>query len=318
MRLIGRTGTQHKKPLIVLVGATAVGKTQLALAIAQAVDGEIVGADSRQVYQGMAIGTAQPTPEQRAIVPHHLVDFITPDDNLSLARYQRLAYDTIDGIHQRGKVPLLVGGTGQYVTAVVEGWTIPEVPPNEALRAELEVFAGQDEKSRLMLYERLRAIDPESTLNIHPNNVRRVIRAIEVHHETGIPFSHFQRKNPPNYDILELGVELERQLLYDRADLRVDLMMDDGFLAEVEDLLQAGYSPDLPSMSGIGYQQLVNYLADKITLETAVLETKHATHDFIRRQLTWFRKYQTDFLWHNVEQVNSQSIVDDCVDWLEG
>jgi tRNA dimethylallyltransferase len=313
-----RLGGEKNKPLIVLVGATAVGKTRIALEIAQAVDGEIVGADSRQVYQGMAIGTAQPTTQQRALVPHHLVDFIQPDDNLSLARYQRMAYDCIDDIHQRGKVPLLVGGTGQYVTAVVEGWTIPEVPPNEALRAELEAFASKDDESRLMLHERLRTIDPESALNIHANNIRRVIRAIEVHHETGIPFSHFQRKNPPHYAILELGVELERQTLYKQADLRVDQMMDDGFLQEVEALLMAGYQPDLPSMSGIGYQQLVNYQQGNITLETAILETKHATHDFIRRQLTWFRKYQSNFLWHNVEQVNSQVIVSDCLAWLKG
>jgi tRNA dimethylallyltransferase len=314
MRLAG----EREKPLIVLVGATAVGKTQLALEIAQAVDGEIIGADSRQVYQGMAIGTAQPTAEQRGLVPHHLVDFIAPDDNLSLARYQRLAYSAIETVQARGKVPLLVGGTGQYVTAVVEGWTIPEVPPNEPLRAELEAFASRDEQSRLMLYERLRAVDPDSTLAIHPNNVRRVIRAIEVHHETGIPFSHFQRKNPPAYSILELGVELERQSLYERADLRVDQMMVDGFLDEVRTLLEAGYSPDLPSMSGIGYQQLVRYIHGVLTLDEAVIETKHATHDFIRRQLTWFRKYQTGFLWHNVEQVNSQLIVNHCVDWLEG
>ncbi len=314
MRLAG----ERVKPLIVLVGATAVGKTQIALEIAQAVDGEIVGADSRQVYQGMAIGTAQPTAEQRVLVPHHLVDFIAPDDNLSLARYQRLAYSAIDDIQARGKVPLLVGGTGQYVTAVVEGWTIPEVPPNEALRAELELFASQDEASRLTLYERLRTVDPEATVNIHPNNIRRVIRALEVYHETGIPFSHFQRKNPPAYAVLELGVELERQTLYERADLRVDLMLRDGFLDEVKALLEAGYHPDLPSMSGIGYQQLVRYLQGALTLDAAVIETKHATHDFIRRQLTWFRKYQTHFLWHNVEQVNSALIVNRCVDWLEG
>lgn len=318
MRLGGNSVNLLKHPLIVLIGATAVGKTKLALEIAQAVDGEIVGADSRQVYQGMAIGTAQPTPEQRALVSHHLVDFIQPDDNLSLARYQRLAYSAIQDIQQRGKVPLLVGGTGQYVTAVVEGWTIPEVPPNPTLRAELEAFANQSDESRLTLYERLRSVDPESTQNIHPNNIRRMIRAIEVHYETGIPFSHFQRKNPPDYEILELGVELERQRLYAQADLRVEQMMDTGFLDEVQALLDAGYSPDLPSMSGIGYQQLVNYLQSKITLENAIIEIKHATHDFIRRQLTWFRKYQSHFLWHNVEQVNSQSIVRDCLDWLKG
>jgi len=307
---------QPEQPLIVILGPTAIGKTGLAIELAQAINGEIIGADSRQVYQHMDIGTAKPTPEQRAQVPHHLVDFIDPADNLTLARYQALAYAAVDDIHARGRVPLLVGGTGQYITAVTEGWRIPEVPPDDAFRTEMEAFAaagGRDE-----LYKRLEQIDPVAAQKIHPNNVRRVIRALEVHHITGERMSDLQGKIPPPYTIMELGLTLERLILYGRADLRVELMVQHGLVAEVERLLASRYPRTLPSMSSLGYPQFAAHVNGECTLEQAIEETQTATHDFIRRQLTWFRGHDNGILWHNVAEVDTYQIIYDCVGWLNG
>jgi len=308
--------TGEQPPLIVLLGPTAIGKTSLALKLAQALDGEIIGADSRQVYLHMDIGTAKPTSADRDTVPHHLINFLDPADQLTLARYQEMTYATVDDIHARGKVPLLVGGTGQYLTAVIEGWSIPGVPPNDALRAELEAYADLHGKDAL--YERLQRIDPDAAVKIHPNNVRRVVRALEVCIEAGERISVLQRKKPPPYRILELGLRYERQLLYDRADKRVDQMMARGFLAEVQALLDMGYDRNLPSMSGLGYVQLVRHLLDQMSLADAVEDTKIATHQYIRRQLTWFRGHNPDVVWHNIETLDEQAIINDCKRWLQG
>ncbi len=215
------------KPLLVILGATAVGKTELALSVAQALNGEIVGADSRQIYTLMDIGTAKPSLEERARVPHHLIDLIPPDGDLSLANYQRLAYAAINDIHARGKLPLLVGGTGQYITAVIEGWSPPEVPPNPELRAELEAFAAT--QGWEALFARLLAVDPDAQAFIEPRNIRRVVRAIEVTQLTGRPFSAQRQKQPPPYQVYQYGLTMEREHLYERADRRVDAMLADGF-----------------------------------------------------------------------------------------
>lgn len=285
------------RPLVVILGPTAVGKTGFAIDIAEAFGGEIVGADSRQIYRYMDIGTAKPTPEEQARVPHHLIDLIDPDDNMSLARFQRMAYTAIDAIHARGRLPLLVGGTGQYLTAITEGWSIPEVAPHDALRAELEAFAADHGPDAL--YARLRDRDPEAAERIHPNNIRRVIRALEVCLETGEKISDLQRRKPPPYITLELGLTLPRHMLYQRADIRIDQMMAAEFLAEVEHLLAMGYSRRLPSMSGLGYAQLAAHLLDGLPLVQAITDTQTATHDFIRRQYTWFRGHDGGILWHN-------------------
>ena len=300
------TGKNHQKitspqPLIVILGPTAIGKTGLAIQLAQAINGEIVGADSRQVYRHMDIGTAKPTLEEQAQIPHHLVDFIDPADVLSLARYQKMAYAAIDDIFARGRVPLLVGGTGQYITAVTEGWSIPEIPPNEALRAELETFA--EIRGVQALHDRLVQLDPDAAARIHPNNVRRVVRALEVCLESGERISVLQRKSPPPYTIVELGLTTERQELYDRADRRVDRMVQQGFLAEVHHLLDMGYHRRLPSLSGLGYRQLITHVLDDVPFEEAIQATKNDTHDFIRRQYTWFRGHDNGIVWHNVEEI---------------
>ena len=306
---------KRQKPLIVILGPTAIGKTGLAIELAKSIDGEIIGADSRQIYRHMDIGTAKPSADERAQIPHHLIDIIEPDGDLSLALYQKMTYETVDDIHERGKIPLLVGGTGQYLTAITEGWSIPEVPPNMDLRAELDEFA---EKNGVQaLYERLEIIDPEAAVKIHPNNVRRVVRALEVYMETGTRISDLQRKKPPPYDILELGLTMERPLLWERADRRIDMMMDNGFLDEVRRLLDMGYNRKLPSLSGLGYAQLVKHLLGDLPLETAVQDTKTVTHGFIRRQFTWFRGHDNGILWHNVEQMSKETIIATNIRWLE-
>lgn len=301
MRLTG-------KPLWVILGPTAVGKTGLATALAERLDAEIVSADSRQVYRYMDIGTAKPTPEQQAAVPHHLIDIVDPAQDLSLAQVQRMAYDAINAIHARGKLPLLVGGTGQYISAIIDGWSIPAVPPNDALRAELEAFAA--EHGAQALHDRLRALDATAADAIPYQNIRRVVRALEVCIEAGQPISELQRKSPPPYDVRVDGLTLDRDELYAQADARVDQMIAAGFVDEVHRLLAMGYARTLPSMSGLGYRELAAHLAGEIPLDEAVTLTKNATHDFIRRQYTWFRKMGERVMWHNVRHVEIDEWID--------
>jgi tRNA dimethylallyltransferase len=309
MRLTG------KPPLIVIAGPTAVGKTGLAVEIAQATRGEVIGADSRQIYRYMDIGTAKPTPDQRRQAPHHLLDVVDPDDNLSLAQYQALAYAAINAVHQRGCVPLLVGGTGQYLTAVIEGWSIPQVPPDPALRAELEAYAA--EHGPQALHTRLRQHDPAAAQAIHQQNVRRVIRALEVFIQTGQPISQLQQKKPPAYRILQYGLTLDRDQLYKRADQRLDEMIRQGFIDEVRDLLDMGYDRHLPSMSGLGYAQLAAYVLGEVSYDEAITSTRRATRDFIRRQYTWFRGHDSGLIWHDMAQPDTAAIIATVTGWLE-
>ena len=295
------------KPLIVILGPTAVGKTTLAIDFAVQVDGEIVSADSRQIYRFMDIGTAKPARSQQRAVRHHLLDKVDPDEDVSLTDVQRWTYDAIDDIHQRGKLPLLVGGTGQYISAVIDGWGIPQAPPNAALRRELEAVAAREGADAL--HARLRTVDPVAADAIPYQNVRRVVRALEVYLETGRPISEQQRKSPPPYTTAIIGLTMERAALYARADARVDQMLAAGFVAEVRMLLDRGYSRSLPAMSGIGYKELAAHLLDSVPLNEAVAAIKHATHDFIRRQYTWFRKMGERVLWHNVQDVDTRDWV---------
>jgi len=220
-----------KGPLIAIVGPTAVGKSELALRLAEEFGGEIVSADSRQIYRGLDIGTAKPTAEERQRVPHHLLDVVNPDEVLTLAQYQELAYAAIDDILARGKVPFLVGGTGLYIKAVVEGWSIPRVPPNERLRAELYRLAELEGPEAL--HARLREVDPAAAARIDPRNVRRVIRALEVCLTAGRPISQLQARRPPPYRILRIGLTMPREELYRRIDERADRMIARGLVEEV-------------------------------------------------------------------------------------
>jgi len=277
--------------LLVIVGPTAVGKTSLSLQIAEQFNGEIISADSRLFYRGMDIGTAKPSAEEQALVPHHLIDICNPDETLTLGEYQRLAYRTIDTVLENGRLPILVGGTGQYIKAVVEGWGIPEVPPHPDLREVLATFGGPE------LARWLKLLDPTAAERIDARNVRRVIRALEVTLVSGKPITELQRKTPPPYDIHVLGLIRERETLYQRIDQRVDHMMTDGLLTELEALKAAGYGRSLPAMSGLGYQQLWAFLDGEMTLEEAVERIKFETHRFARQQNTWFRQDDTHIDW---------------------
>ena len=286
--------------LLVIVGPTAVGKTELSLKIAQDFEGEIISADSRQIYRGLDIGSAKATPEQQAIVPHHLIDVITPDQVLTLAEFQTQAYTHIEAIHQRQRLPILVGGTGQWVQAVIEGWGIPRVPPDPALRADLEAQANIDGPASL--HAQLAAVDPEAAQKLDPRNVRRVIRALEVYQKTGIPISQYQRKTPPPYHILQIGLTMPRAALYRRLDERVDRMMDLGLLSEVQRLVEAGYGWDRPAMSGLGYRQIGQYLRGEVSLDEAVALIKKETRRFVRQQYNWFRLDDVRIHWFEVRE----------------
>ncbi len=275
-------------PLVALAGCTAAGKTDLAIALAQRLGGEIVGADSRQVYRYMDIGTAKPTAAQRAAAPHHLIDVIDPDEEFSLALYQELALGAIAAITARGRLPLLVGGTGQYVQAVLEGWQVPRVEPQRALRDELAAEAARSGAE--VLHRRLAAVDPAAAASIGPNNVRRMIRALEVYHVTGQPISAQQTRLPPPYRIVTLWLDMPRDRLYERIDRRVDQMIDAGLLDELRALQNCGYSWDLPALSSLGYKEFRPWFEGTATLETCVQTLKWNTHAFARRQIAWFKR----------------------------
>ena len=287
--------TTDRTPLVAIVGPTGAGKTALAIRLAQSLDGEIVSADSRQIYRGMDIGTAKPTPEERAQVTHHLVDILDPGDSFSLAEFQERAYAEIDEVARRGRLPFLVGGTGQYVRAVVEGWVIPRVPPDKALRAQLYADAARDGPQAL--YERLLAHDPAASDLIDARNVRRVVRALEVCLKTGRPFSEQRGKKPPPYEILQIGLTMEREALYRRVDARIEGMVDAGLVDEVRGLLARGCGWELPAMSSLGYVQFRGYLEGTLSLEEAVALIKKDTRRFIRQQYNWFRPSDARIHW---------------------
>ena len=268
------------------MGPTAVGKTALAMALAERLSGEIVGADSRQVYRYMDIGTAKPTPQERARTVHHLIDVVAPDQPFSLALYQDLAYRAIGDIHKRGKLPLLVGGSGLYVWGVLRGLRIPQVPPDPALRRSLEDKAQREGLESLL--RELEELDPDTARTIDPRNPRRIVRALEVCRVTGQPFSQLRRESPPPYNMATIGLTLERTELYQRIDRRVQLMIDMGLIEEVRGLLERGYGLELPAMTSPGYREIGMYLDGRLALEEAVRRIRVATHQLARRQYNWF------------------------------
>lgn len=291
--------------LVAIVGPTATGKSQLALRLAQTFNGEIVSADSRQVYRYMNIGTAKPGRQELSLVPHHLIDIINPDQDFSLAQYQQLACQAIRDIQGRGRLPLLVGGSGLYVWAVLEGWGIPQVKPDPEFRRTLEEKAarrGTDE-----LYEELVRVDPVAAGQIDRRNVRRVIRALEVSKYSATPFSQLQGKQPPPFDTLIIGLTADRAALYRRIDMRVDSMIEMGLVEEVKGLLNKGYGYDLPSMTGIGYKQIGMFLRGEIKLEAAVQQIKYETHRFVRHQYNWFRLTDDRIRWFDINDEDTGS-----------
>lgn len=292
--------------LVAIVGPTAIGKSSLALELGRTFGGEIINADSRQVYRYMDIGTAKPTPEERAVVPHHLIDVVNPDQDFSLALYQSKARKMIDDIQRRRKPALLVGGSGLYVWAILEGWRIPAVPPDHVMRQELEARAQSEGVQAL--YEELKQLDPDAAERIDPRNIRRLIRAIEVSRQ-GKPFSRLQGKEP-FVNSLIIGLTTDRTDLYQRIDTRVDSMMEKGLLTEVEGLVTKGYGFDLPSMSGLGYKQLGMFLQGEMDLPTAIQQIKGNTHRFARHQYNWFRLQDERIHWFDIRKEIKQAVQD--------
>ncbi len=301
-------------PLIAIVGPTAVGKSRLALALARSLGGEIINADSRQVYLGMDIGSAKPTPEERSLAPHHLLDVRRPDETFSLGIFLQMAKDAIQEARGRGRVPLLVGGSGQYVWALLEGWRLPKAAPNPTLRADLELQASR--RGLWPLYQLLQAVAPQAAGKTDPKNPRRVIRALEVHFAGGT--------NPPLKTAadaapgpsLVLGLTLDRPELYRRIDARVDRMMAQGFVEETRRLLDAGYPPDLPSMSAVGYRELATHIRGDIPLDEAVRAIKYATHRIARKQYAWFRPKDPRIHWIQADGHETEAALEKAREFL--
>jgi len=299
------------KCLIAIIGPTAVGKSRLALRLAQDLNGEIVNADSRQLYRYMDIGTDKPSSSEKSIVPHHLIDIKNPDEPFSLAIYQKLANEAIEDIQKRRKPPFLVGGSGLYAWSVIEGWVIPQVPPNTEFRRSLEERARKEGSHAL--YQELQKTDPVAATKIMPNNLRRIIRALEVCQTTGHSVSQLWQKQAPSFPILIIGLTTRRDDLYDRIDFRVDEMIKQGLVDEVKGLMAKGYNLDLPSMSGIGYRQIGMFLQGEIDLAAAVQQMKYETHRFARHQYAWFRLNDTRIHWVDVRD-NVQERMNDLVE----
>ncbi|MFZ5857847.1 MAG: tRNA (adenosine(37)-N6)-dimethylallyltransferase MiaA [Chloroflexota bacterium] len=293
-------------PLLLLVGPTAVGKTEIAIQLAERLNGEIVSADSRLFYRGMDIGTAKPTREEQARVPHHLIDVANPDETWSLAQFQGEARRVIAEIHARGRLPFLVGGTGQYVRAVTEGWSPPEVKPDARLRDELE--KQKEERGPNWLHDKLASLDPEAAAKIDARNVRRTIRALEVILSTGRKFSEQRGQTDSPYHLITIGLTRPREELYARVDARIEAMFAAGFVDEVRGLLEKGYSPDLPSMTGIGYRECVGVVKGQLTEDAAKVQIRRATRVFVRRQANWFKPTDESIHWFLVKDDTFEEI----------
>lgn len=302
------------RPVLVIVGPTAVGKTELSIQVAKRVGGEIISADSMQIYRGLDIGTAKPTLEERQGVPHHLLDVVDPSEEFSVAEYQRMADEVLQDIARRNRIPILVGGTGLYVRAVLEGFVFEGEGKDPALRSHLQRLA--DKEGNKALYDRLQAVDPATAARLHPNDRRRIIRALEVYHTTGKPLSvHLQRQKhrPPKYPSVKFGLYRERAQLYERINRRVDKMMKAGLLGEVRRLLDQGLSDDSTAMQALGYKELVGYLRGEYDLEEAIRLLKRNTRRYAKRQYTWFRR-DPEIMWINLGELDVPTATDKILD----
>lgn len=280
--------TGEKPKLIVIIGPTAVGKTKLSIELAKQLDGEIISGDSMQIYKGMDIGTAKVSEQEMQGIPHYLIDIKEPDESFSVAEFQEIVRKQIEDIHARGKMPMIVGGTGLYIQSVIYDYQFTETPSDEKVRERMEVFIkahGIDP-----LYEKLKEIDPDSAAAIHKNNHRRVIRALEVYEVTGKKFSDYTKEQSQEllYDVSIIGLTMDRDVLYERINHRVDMMMQGGLLEEVKSLYESGLH-DVQSIQAIGYKELYAYFEGRCTLEEAVEQLKQNSRRYAKRQLTWFR-----------------------------
>lgn len=302
----------RKIPLVVVLGPTASGKTSLAIEIAKELDGEIVCADSMQIYKYMDIGTAKATQTEKAQCPHHMLDIVDPDTEFSVADYTVLAHKIILDVTARNKLPVMCGGTGLYIDSVVNDVEFGDYETDYALRDELAVIAEKEGAQKLI--EMLAEFDPVSAQRLHPNNLKRVIRAIEFYKISGVPISEHQemtKQKESRYDALLFMIDHERDVLYDRINRRVDIMMEEGLLDEVKSLVENGYNPNLNSMQGIGYKELISYIKGDMTLSEAVEAIKQNSRRYAKRQLTWFRRNE------KIHLLNPQTAIGDALNVIK-
>ena len=309
-----------KKPMIILTGPTAVGKTDLSIQLAKAMNGEIISADSMQVYRHMDIGSAKVTPEEMDGVPHHLIDVLEPEEEFNVVVFQKLAKEALTGIYEREHIPIIVGGTGFYIQALLYDIDFTENDGDTTIRRELEKLAQTQGAG--CLHQMLQEIDPESAAAIHQNNVKRVIRAIEFYRQTGKKISlhnEQEREKQSPYQFLYYVLDTDRKTLYERIDRRVDLMMEHGLVDEVKHLADMGCTRDMVSMQGLGYKEILDYLSGEISLEEAVYILKRDTRHFAKRQITWFKR-ERDVRWLELEQFQNdrKKVLEHILDEIEG
>ncbi|GIV66109.1 MAG: tRNA dimethylallyltransferase [Bellilinea sp.] len=307
--------TDPVKPLIVIVGPTAVGKTETAIELAEEFNGEIVSADSRLFYRGMDIGTAKPSLEERRRVPHHLIDVAEPTETWSLAVFKNAAKQAIAEIHARNRLPFLVGGTGQYITALLEDWSVPAQHPDTKLRDVLEQWAkviGNE-----AIYQKLVILDPQAAATIDPRNLRRTIRALEVILKTGKRFSEQRFKGKSLYQVLKIGLKRPRQVLYQRIDQRIDQMIEAGLVNEVNHLLERGLEANSLVFSTIGYREIVSYLQGKVSLNEAIGLIRKNTRQFVRRQANWFKETDPQIHWFDMNEKTTREVAGLIHGWLK-
>lgn len=307
-----------KKPLIILTGPTAVGKTKASIGLAKAVDGEIISADSMQVYRHMDIGSAKIKPEEMEGIPHHLIDVLEPDDEFHVVKFQQLAKKAMRKIWERGHIPIVTGGTGFYIQALLYDIDFDENEKKDACRKELEAYAR--EHGAEALHEKLALVDPSSAEMIHPNNIKRVIRALEFYEQTGKRISEHnetQRQRESPYAFAYFVLTDDRAHLYERINRRVDQMIEEGLVNEVQALKDKGYTKQLVSMQGLGYKEILDYLDGNCTLEEAIYTIKRDTRHFAKRQLTWFKR-ERDVIWINKQSFGyeAEQILDEMLSKL--
>lgn len=308
--------SNNKIPLLVIAGPTATGKTEVAVEVAGRLNGEVVSADSMQIYRFMDIGTAKPTVEETRGVPHHLIDIIDPDVDFTVAVFQKLARKAISSINNRGNVPLLVGGTGFYIDAVIYDYDFSGVGADEEFRKSLKLEA--DQKGNEAVHKLLEAVDPVAAARIHVNDLKRTIRALEIYRQTGNAGAMFRKNNKlpyQDYDILFIALYYQRDILYKRIETRVDKMIERGLVAEVQNLINAGYHRNLISMQGLGYKEIAGFLYNEYSLDEAVQLLKKNTRRFAKRQLTWFKRYSS-IKWIDMEKYDTIKRVADVIEHL--
>ena len=307
---------KNRENLLVLLGPTAIGKTDVSINLAKEIKGEIISADSMQIYKYMDIGSAKVTEEEMQGVEHHLVDILYPDEEFTVANYKSRAKELITKINNKNKIPIIAGGTGLYINSLVYDLNFTKVAANEDFRSRLEAIA--EVKGNEYLHQELAKIDEESSLKISPNDQKRVIRALEIYEVTGKTMSEYNkdfRKPIEDYNLVMIGLNMDRTKLYERINLRVDIMIENGLVDEVRSILSKGYSKDLVSMQGIGYKEVIMYLEDELTLEESIELIKKKSRNYAKRQLTWFRR-DYRIKWMNLDNYSDkESLTKDIIEY---